>query len=245
MNNTYKMSHRVSYSEADLSYRMRPDGILNCFQDITGLHSEELGTDGKTLKEKSNAFWVLSKVKMRLHCFPAFDEEVELCTWPTDVGGVRFGRDFTISTPGGETLVSLSSEWCTLDMENGRLRKAESVCYPHDMPHRADRAQSGEWIKGKEETGDCHLSYIAHPALTDIDTNRHTNNVAYLKMALNSFRPEDYEALALKEVQIHFISQTYWGDSVGIYKKPTDYGFFIEGRHGGKQVFTCALVCEK
>ena len=49
MNNSYKIDYKVKYSEVDSDYKMRLDHIVTHFQDITGLHSDEMEIDGKML----------------------------------------------------------------------------------------------------------------------------------------------------------------------------------------------------
>ena len=241
MNNTYKLDHRIKYSEADSNYKLRLDHIISHFQDITGLHSNEMGIDGKTMLEKSNAFWVLTKVKLKITALPCFDETVEIETWPLPSKGVRFKRDYAISKDG-KRLVSGSSEWCTLDFTDRKPRRVDSVCYPHDMLHREDPSGVGEFLRVKETLDDSDYNHTYRSSFVDIDTNKHTNNIAYLRMILNCFSPEEFEKLEMDEFQIHFLSQTFYGDEVAVYKKKTDNGFYIEGRLKEKSVFNCVII---
>lgn len=241
MNNTYKINHQVKYSEVDSNYRMRLDHIATHFQDITGLHSNEMEIDGKTLLERSNAYWVLTKLKMRLHRLPAFEQTVEIETWPTVVKGVRFGRDYRISKDG-KPLISCISDWCTLDHDTRKPRRVDTIHYPHTMPHREDRSAAGDFLRMREavEQRDYHHTYRS--SFVDIDTNEHTNNIAYLRMMLNCFSPEEFKGLPLDQLQVSFLSQAFYGDEILIYKKKTDYGFYIEGQCNGISVFNCLLL---
>ncbi len=240
MQNFYKTDYRVKSTEIDSSYKMRIDYIISLFQSITGVHSTELGVDGPTLLEKSNAFWIITKFKLKFNRFPIMDEKLQVETWPTTVKGVRFGRDFLLSK-NGEDLIMGTSEWCTLDYTTKEIRRANSVCYPADMPHRTDLSGAGEFIKTKETVCDADYNHTHKSAFIDIDTNKHTNNIAYLRMALNCFSPDEFDKLNIEAVQISFLSQTYFGDEIIIYKKATDYGFYIEGKLNDKTVFNCVF----
>ncbi len=244
MNNTYKIDYKVKYSEVDSNYRMRLDYIVTHFQDITGLHSTEMEVDGKTLLEKSNAFWVLTKFKLRIHRFPEFDESVEIETWPTVAKGVRFGRDYVIGKDG-TPLISGTSDWCTLDYETRKPRRVDSIHYPHTMPHREDRSDAGEILRIRESVEDADINHKYRSSFVDIDTNKHTNNIAYLRMILNCFTPEEFNELPLDELQISFLSQTFYGDEITIYKKKTDYGFYIEGQCKETSVFNCTVLLKE
>ena len=243
MRNEYKIEHKIQYSEVDSQYKMRLDHIVTHFQDLTSLHSNEMEIDGKTMLEKSNAFWVLTRLKIRFHKLPEFDDEVQIETWPTFAKGVRFGRDYNI-TKDGTALVSCISEWCTLDYDTKRPRRVDSVHYPHTMPHREDRSNAGEFFRIMEKIVDNDYNHSYRSAFIDIDTNHHTNNAAYVRMILNCFSPDDSED-AIDEMQISFLSQTFFGDEIKVYKKKTDYGFYVEGRHDDVAVFNSLIFLKK
>ena len=241
MNNTYKLTHTVGYSEVDSYYKLRLDYIFSHFQNIAGLHSIEMGTDGESILEKSNALWVMTKMKLRIAELPRFGETITVETWPLKAKGVRFDRDFVLNSKEKPLLMG-SSEWCTLDFTTHKLRKVESVDYPHNMPFREDRSGAGEWVRVKESVCDTDLHHIHRSAFVDVDSNKHTNNVAYLRMVLNCFTPDEFEALRIDELQINFLSQTFYGDEIKIYKKKLNNGFFVEGKKEGKSVFACAIL---
>ena len=240
MQNFYKTEYTVQSTEVDSNWKMRIDHIAQLFQAITGTHSIEIGVDGPTLLEKSNAFWVLSKFKLKFNRLPVMDEALTAETWPTTVKGVRFGRDFLLCKDD-ETLVMGASEWCTLDYTTKEIRRTNSVCYPTDMPHRDFLSGAGEFIRVRETVNDEDFNHTHTCRFVDIDTNKHTNNIAYLRMALNCFSPDEFEKLNLGELQISFLAQTFFGEEIKVYKKQTDYGFYFEGKCDNKTVFNCVL----
>ena len=60
-------------------------------------------------------------------------------------------------------------------------------------------------------------------------------------MALNVFSPEEFISQNFTEFEIHYLSQTYYGDEISVYKKKTDYGYYIEGKKDNKTTFLCYL----
>ena len=243
MNNTYKLNHTVSYSEVDSFYKLRLDYIFSHFQNIADLHSKEMGTDGETLLQKSNVFWVLTKIKLKILELPKSGDDLIVETWPLKAKGVRFDRDFKLSNKD-KVFVMGSSEWCTLDYTTQKLRRVDSVAYPHDMPFREDRSGAGDMLRTKETVNESDLHHTYRSSFVDIDTNKHTNNIAYLRMILNCFTPDEFEALTIDEFQINFLSQTFYGDEIKVYKKKTDYGFYIKGQCNVTTVFNCIILVE-
>ena len=134
MRTSYTQLLQIPYSEVDSHYRLRPDYVISHFQDITGLHSHEMGVDGPTMLAQSNAFWVLSKIKLKILAFPRFDETVELETWPLVPHGYTYLRDYVIRRDGKDILLG-TSEWCTLDYTDQKPRRVQSVCYQIGRAH--------------------------------------------------------------------------------------------------------------
>ena len=241
MQNFYKTDYTVKSTEVDSNWKMRIDRIVEIFQAVTGIHSIALGVDGPTLLEKSNAFWVLSKFKIKVIDFPMMDDKLTVETWPTIVKGVRFGRDFLLQK-NDKTCVMGASEWCTLDYTTKDLRRTSTVCYPADMPHRDYLSGAGDFLRVREVVSKENFNHTHKCRFIDIDTNKHTNNIAYLRMALNCFTPDEFEAFNLEDMQITFLSQTFYGDEINIYKKRFDNGFYIEGKLNDKAVFNCIFT---
>ena len=244
MNSFYRLEHILKSSETDSNNKMRIDNIVTDFQDITVLHSVEMGVDGKTMQEKSNAFWVLTKVKLKIASLPLFDEKIEIETWPLKATGIRFERDYIINR-NNERVIKGSSEWCVLDFDTQKLRRGDSVCFPQDLSYREDRSGAGEMLKIRETVSEEDINHTHRSSFVDIDSNKHTNNIAYLRMTLNCFTPEEFDSLSIDEFQINFLSQTFYGDEIAVYKKKTDYGYFVEGQLNGKSVFNSFILLKK
>lgn len=225
----------VTSSKVDNNHRLRCDAILNIFQDLATSHATAMGMGFVDLKEKSNAFWVLSKIRYSLVGNIYQGDAVECKTWPLTPTAYRFVRDFKLSANNGQVLGS--SEWCVLDWTTGGLRKFSSLDYPQQFEHINERSDTKEFSRLKEEIADSDLCYEYKALYTDIDCNGHVNNVSYSKMALNAFTPQEFDEYAFCGFEIHFNSQTYFGDVIKIYKKILDDGVYIEGRLEDKTVF--------
>lgn len=243
MNNQYKTQCKIKYSQVDYNFLMRLDHIFTYFQDVTGDHSNEMEIDSDTMRRTSNAFWVISRMKIKIHSIPKFEQIVTVETWPTFAKGVRFGRDYTIACDG-QPLVSCSSEWCTLDCDTNRPRKVDTVHYPHDMPHRTDRSDAGDFLPMAETIDQTNYHHTHKIRLTDIDANHHANNISYLRMMLDCFDLDELQGENIDQVQINYAMQTYFDDEIAMYKKKTNNGYYVEGICNGQTAFRCLIICK-
>ena len=240
MKNYLQTKHLINISDVDVNYNLRLDYMLNCLQDVTTFHSFELKVDRETMVKESNAFWVLSKVKLVFDKLPKWNEEITVKTYPTTVTPIRFFREFLITAENG-VVINGNSEWCVLDATTKGIRRSNSVNYPLEMEHLPPNPKMPPFCKIKESIDSENLTFTYKIMHTDIDCNKHTNNVTYAKMILNAFTPTEFEKLAVKGIEINFLNQTYYGDSVDVYKKQVDGGYYIEGKIQDKSIFISKL----
>lgn len=240
MNNTYSIKKQVDSSMIDYNNVMRFDNALLEFQNLAIFHSHEMGVGFEDLKNSSNAFWVLTKVKLYAPKMPHLTENTTFTTYPTDISALRFIREFTAFGDNGGKVLG-HSEWCVLDFDTKQLRRSSSIVYPNDLVHRTDNVGL-TFDNARYEISDEDYVYTYKVKLTDIDCNRHTNNVAYARMALNAFTIDEYDSYNFNTFEIKFISQSYFASEIEIYKKAVDANtVFILGKSQDKNVFSVVL----
>ncbi len=240
MNSIYLINDTIKSSQVDVNNKIKFDAILDFFQNLATAHATQMGMGFDKLKETSNAFWVLSKIRFSLEGDIKQNDEVILKTWPLEPTTVRFLREYTIFSDKGKVLGS--SEWCILDFDTKMLRKFSTVKYPNDFCHLTNRSGAGEFLRLKEEVCEENYNHTHKSLFSDIDCNAHVNNVSYAKMALNAFTPDEFSSYNFKSFEIHFVSQTYYGSEIKIYKKKLDDGVYVEGRLDDKTVFRTLFI---
>ena len=122
-------------------------------------------------------------MKLKIAELPKSGETITVEIWPLKAKGVRFDRDFKMSNNEKGFVMGLS-EWCTLDYTTQKLHRVNSIAYPRDMQFREDRSGAGELLRAKESVCDTDFNHTYRSSFVDIDTNKYTNNVAYLRMIL-------------------------------------------------------------
>ena len=238
MKNTYTLTKQINSTLIDYENKMRFDTLLSSFQDTAIFHSNEMGVGFYDLLKTSNAIWVLTKIKLYAPKMPLLTENVEFSTYPTDISAFRFIREFTALGDMGANAVG-HSEWCLLDASSKSLRKSDSIVYPFNIVRRTDNVglsfDNMRYDMGK-------YAYTYKIKLTDIDCNKHTNNVAYARMALNSFSIEEFDSYNFTTFEIKFINQSYFGEEIEIYKNKLDENrVFILGKSKDKNIFSVLL----
>lgn len=237
MNNTYSIKKQVDSSMIDYNNVMRFDNALLEFQNLAIFHSQEMGVGFEDLKKSSNAFWVLTKVKLYTPKMPCLTENTTFTTYPTDISPLRFNREFTALGENGGKILG-HSEWCVLDFDTKQLRRSNSIKYPTELVHRTDNVGL-TFNNARYDVSSEDFAYTYKVKLTDIDCNRHTNNVAYARMALNAFNLDEYDNYNFNTFEIRFIAQSYYASEIEIYKKVVDENtVFVLGKSQDKNIFS-------
>ncbi len=240
MNNTYILKKPITASLVGNDNKLRFDTLLSSFQDLATLHSREMGVGFDELLKSSNAIWIVTKIKICVAKMPSLYENVEITSYPTSITPLTFIREFTLTGDMGGSAVG-HSEWCVLDATSKTLRRSNSIVYPFDMPHRTDGVNL-TFDKMRQDNINFDFSYSHTVRLTDIDCNEHTNNVAYVKMALNAFSALEFNSHGFTSLEVKFSSQSYYGDEISIFKAELESGkFFIIGKIEEKTVFSIIL----
>ena len=235
MNNYYQIENSIVSSEVDSNSALRFDSVLKIFQDITTAHSAHMKVDHDNLIASSNAYWVLAKIKFKIAGDIKTGDKYTAKTWPLAPSLLMFIREYKIATP--TATVDGRSEWCVLDATTLAIRKSNTIVYPQEMAHIEEKTGVSDFIRLREEVCETDFVYNYQTVFTDIDCNKHVNNLSYARMALNTFTPEEFSEYSFSACEVHFVSQSYFGDIISIYKKKTQSGVYVEGKKQNATVF--------
>ncbi|MBQ8615422.1 MAG: hypothetical protein IJ415_02530 [Clostridia bacterium] len=217
--------------------------LIRFFQIATFNHSNEIGLDHVSMQEKSNAFWVITKMKVVLNDNIQVADKLLVTTWTHELGGVRALRDCLIKK-GNSIKAKATSEWCCLDFETRKLRKMNSIHYPELEMQKTNNLNT-EFTNMREEVSEKDYVYTKIVRSTDVDINNHTNNLRYNFMALDAFSVEDLKSIDMKEYEIYFVNESYEGDKIDVFKKRVKNYYYVEGRIQDKTIFRAVIKYKK
>ena len=214
--------------------------MVRVIEEATFNHSHQMGLDHEDMIDKSNAFWIVNKIKLSIvHPDIKGYDTIKVSTWTHTPGLVRFNRDNDIKI-ANRVMVRAISEWCCLDATTRRPRKSSSIYYP-DVDMVKTKKSNLEYSNLRLELSECDYIYTHIVRSTDLDVNNHTNNLRYNYIALNTFRADELCALDIKEYEIHFVSESYEGDNIRVYRKKQRNLHYIEGRVEDKSIFRVVI----
>ncbi len=183
--------------------------LCNWMQEVAGNHATHLGWGIEDLHARGLT-WLLSRLHLRVHRLPPWREEVEVTTWPAGTHRLWAVREFRLTGAGGDPIGVATSGWMVVNRSSRRPVRpaAELAEVAQRTPARAieddfDRLPAVERA-ARARTLEVRAS--------DLDINRHANNVSVVSLTLEALPLEHLEGHQLAEFEIEFRGETRTAD---------------------------------
>jgi len=229
----------VGVSDCDSASRMSIPATFETFQDIAAQHAELLGVGGLAM-QKRNLFWVTLRTRIHFYRRPYMTTQAQVTTWPVHPGINRADRFYRMSDSNG-VLAEGRTEWCVLNTTTGRSDVMEgvfdeSIDFSEEMVLPAPYARFSHDFTAEEEV----YAYKVMPS--DIDLGRHMNNVAYVRMILNSFTVKELYRMNVSEMEILFMSPCFEGETLKLMRRKTESGYIFGICHEDGKYAALSLI---
>ena len=196
----FSHDYLVHYYEADSARRLTLSALVQYFEDIAILHSAKAGYDLEYF-DANHCGWMLLKWDISIRSLPVFGQRMTVATRVHAMKRFLADREFVMTASDGTVLAEGRSNWLLVDTDKRRpLRVSEEQCSAFNVSAASEAAFIAiEDVPPVTEVEAGAASAIATEIFrrqviagnTDIDTNRHVNNVSYLDWALDSL-PADF-----------------------------------------------------
>lgn len=204
---------RFRESEADAKVGVK--GYVNYFQDIASGYFHSIGKGNDTLPYQYGAAWVYSKYKLKILEKTDFSEDITLTSWVSKCDPVRVWQEMEIRR--GEALLCEGRlESCLVNLKEKKLVKTPFIELPEDLVE--ERMTSVEHFSRRmkfSENAEYRYTYTVR--YTDLDNNRHMNNLHYVELFLNAFDPAFFDGVFITDFELQYISQAYYGDELSVF----------------------------
>ncbi|MGM0546458.1 MAG: acyl-[acyl-carrier-protein] thioesterase [Bacteroidota bacterium] len=203
----YEETFKIRASEINGEQKATLPAICNLLQEVAGNHAKELEFDITDL-HKEELTWVLHRLNVVMDRLPDWRETITIKTWPSSGDGLRAYRDFIILGEKGKTIGKCLSYWLMMNIRNRRpSRIPEEILQmaPTDTDHVLQVNKID--FPTLEASLDSQRFTVRK---TDLDLNRHVNNVHYIAWALSCLPDE----VCVNQIDITFLAEAILGDTV-------------------------------
>lgn len=226
----YQLEREFVLEVGDVDYRRiaRPSAIVGMMQELATRHAEELGLD-RAARENCNAFWVLSRLKYTLYRQPKQYDRLRVVTWPRLIRGALWYRDFRFFIDDEEIGYAVTG-WSIIGRDTHRLVRPKLMGV--DVPDQTDGiTETLTQIKcgHVEQLFDRTVHY------SDIDMNRHLNNVKAVDILSDAIGLEEHPEWFVSELRVNYKAETVCGTDLTLLRGENEDGITIQAKAGEEE----------
>ncbi len=209
-------TYRVRTYETDPQGRASIQTLCNYFQEAAGNHALAYGVPIEALLAR-DLTWVLARLHVQIDAYPQQGETVRVETWPVAFVGIYAYRHFLVyrmdeDGQASQCLGRGASAWLVVDMQRMRPIRIPPPISEIVPPERPP-AIAGDFDRLKPPDGAEHERRF-RVRYSDLDVNRHVNNVCYAEWAVETVPEAVLHTCQLSAIELQFRAETTLGDTV-------------------------------
>jgi medium-chain acyl-[acyl-carrier-protein] hydrolase len=202
-------SFRVKAFEVDTDGFALISVIANYMQEAAGSHAERFGLSMQSLLDQ-NMGWILNRFTVHVHRYPKAGEVIRIETWPMGADRLFAYRDFELFDEKGEMVLSARTAWLILD-----IIKRRPISTPEDIKELGAKNKRFAAIEVQSRFPKPEGSPVKQIDFqvrrSDLDINRHVNNVKYLEWVLETLGDGEH-TVRPRGFDIQFRAESVYGD---------------------------------
>ena len=239
----YQSQTRITYYDLDCRGKLKLSALLRMVHIAADVNARELGVGYDALAPLGMTF-VLQRFGVRILRMPAYNEDVLIRTWPSDVSKGTFLRRGDMCDASGTKIMEWASLWLLFDINARKVLRPAALPVP--LPTLS--AEGVDIMPEKLTLPDTQPFYMySHIAsYRDVDTNIHINNSIYGDLVGNALFPPDTDILVpspdWKEVQINYLAEIRLGETVDVTARHSESGFVVAGETQGRPAFIAQVT---
>jgi medium-chain acyl-[acyl-carrier-protein] hydrolase len=197
----------------DMKARATIMAIAGYLQEIAGNHADKMGFGYKDMKQ-SGLLWLLTRVKILVHRYPCWNDELRIDTWVVNAEKYFSRRDFEIYDIAGNIMVSAISGWMLVHAKEKRPQSVDTIKMQFNI--LPDKLAIGEEIQKIEPTGFSKTIASYKVKYRDIDIVNHVNNIRYYSIIIDSLDDQFLMNHRIKSFEINYLAEALLGDNLQI-----------------------------
>ena len=190
-------------------------GYMDYFQDVAAGQYHVLDKDNSTIHERYGVAWVYSKYKLRIHDKTDFDRMLTISAWISRLDAVRSWQEMEVRR-GEELLCEGRLESCLVDLKDLSVARMGRIELPDGLAQER-RTATQPFTRLLKFSSDAAYRYTHTVRYSEIDNNRHMNNLHYVKLFMNAFDVAFFDRFFVTDFEIHYLQQAYEGEELRVF----------------------------
>jgi medium-chain acyl-[acyl-carrier-protein] hydrolase len=206
-------TYNVKVYEADAKGRANIASIANYFQNSAWRHYLNVEKALGQLIPK-NSIWMMVRLEIKIISIPQWGGDIKLVTWSRGIEKLTAFRDFVITGTDGKEKAKGTATWVVVDFKNRKIQKLDELA--EKWPSIKERSALGRDAKKLQALTNPVEGKFFSVKYSDLDVNRHVNNVKYIEWIMDGYAMEFIEANDISKFEINFLGEAAFGDEVAV-----------------------------
>ena len=199
-------------------YHVQPDrrikisALLRLFQKCAGMDLANFNISDVDMHNNNVAF-VLSRMTVQMYKDIYFDDVITIKTYPRNVRGAAFIRDYAVYRDD-ELCCYCSSSWALIDICSRHLLRPDALDKFGKLIVSDENVHELPIIRRKITCESPIRTYVHTVPYSQLDVNNHLNNTYYADMIFDGLEPESHPTDANIYIEINYRSEAVLGNKL-------------------------------
>lgn len=222
-------------NDFDTHDQLKTRAVLELFQDIAGLHANNIGIGFKD-SYNMGFYWVLVRNKIEILKNPVPLTDAILTTWPHEKGRIDCNREYLLKDLDGNVIARGISKWVIIDINTRRLMRTDKVTYGEGEIHTDNNYQDVEKVHIPNLEFNLAGKHIV--SKNDLDHNGHMNNTRYADLIFDYLN----EDIFIKNMHIEYHKEIRLGEELAIYILKDEDNIYFKGMNKNDEKIFSAII---
>ena len=216
MENSFDKKYELRYFDMNKHGEASPMTILTLLEETAAEHCYNIDYSLYNL-EQQNIGWVLVSGAIDMVRYPKYKEKIAIRTWISKYTLVKGYRENVIFDNCGNIIGRAKGIWVFFDIEKKKpVPIIEGIKLKWGSNPQISREVDTDLIKIIDNENH-QLEYNVYKS--DVDNNKHVNNIRYFHWLLESLPDEIMDNYFLKRIDARFFAEAYLGEKIRVYSK--------------------------
>ena len=215
MENVFDKNYELRYFEMNRYGVASPTTILTLLEETAAEHCHEIDYSLYKL-ERQNIGWVLVSGAFDMIRYPKYKENIVIRTWLSKYTMVKGYRENIIFDDSGKIIGKAKGIWVFYDIEKRKpVPIIDQIKAKWGLNPEISQEVDLDPIK---DLNDSNHQMEYDILKSDVDSNKHVNNIKYLHWLIESLPDDILDNCILKRINARFFSEGKFGEKIRVYK---------------------------
>jgi medium-chain acyl-[acyl-carrier-protein] hydrolase len=217
----------VTSADTDFTRTLKPGALVNFHIQVAWHHAQNLGFGIDFLHENA-LVWMLSRMHIKIYCYPHWDEYIKLQSWPKGIRRLFYLRDFRFFDQQNNIISEATSEWLIINLASRRPKL-------YNPDHNIFQENTGKHaLEGEVPVLSTPMSeadiFANKVVYSDVDLNQHLTTTRYVDWMFDCFDLDFLKQNPYSELVLNFIKEIPYGSKVEIrrFSPVNDSNYYFE-----------------